>query len=79
MKIYLKVLGNLQRRVVEDITQPLEINDGTSVDGLLTRLGLADHNYLVVVNDDYLKREDFAEHIMQDKDEVTISPPIKGG
>ena len=57
-----------------------EIQEGTDVSGLITKLqsqfeGLLTLQFRVAVNADYVEND----YILHDKDEVVIIPPISGG
>ena len=57
-----------------------EIQEGTDVSGLITKLqshfeGLLHLQFRVAVNADYVEND----HMLHDRDEVVIIPPISGG
>jgi len=56
------------------------IDDGASLEALLRRIPIpADKPYLVIVNDEKVLREAYAETIIQAGDDIVLLPPIKGG
>ena len=56
------------------------IDDGASLEALLQRIPIpADKTYLVIVNDEKVSRETYAETIIQAEDDIVLLPPIKGG
>ena len=56
------------------------IDDGANLEALLQRIPIpADKTYLVIVNDEKVSRETYAETIIQADDDIVLLPPIKGG
>jgi sulfur carrier protein ThiS len=59
-------------------TLPLE--DGERLDALLAKLPIPPEKaYIVIINDQKVAREDYADIAIQAEDEVVLLPPIKGG
>lgn len=58
----------------------VQLLDGTTVGGLMARIGLPDdEKYLVIVNDSAVPKERRASEVLRDGDRVAIVPPLKGG
>jgi sulfur carrier protein ThiS len=54
--------------------------DGGSLESLLQQIPIpANKPYIVILNDEKVSRENYAEITIQEKDEVVLLPPIKGG
>jgi sulfur carrier protein ThiS len=54
--------------------------DGGSLEALLQQIPIpANKPYIVILNDEKVSRENYAEITIQEKDEVVLLPPIKGG
>ncbi len=54
--------------------------DGGSLEALLQQISIpANKPYIVILNDEKVSRENYAEITIQEKDEVVLLPPIKGG
>jgi sulfur carrier protein ThiS len=54
--------------------------DGASLEVLLQQIPIpANKPYIVILNDEKVSRENYAEITIQEKDEVVLLPPIKGG
>jgi sulfur carrier protein ThiS len=58
----------------------LQLEQGERLDALLAKLPIpADKAYIVIINDQKVAREDYADIAIQAEDEVVLLPPIKGG
>jgi sulfur carrier protein ThiS len=58
----------------------IAVDEGASLKSLLQRIPIpADKPYLVIVNDEKVSREAYAETIIQTDDDIVLLPPIKGG
>jgi sulfur carrier protein ThiS len=58
----------------------ISVDAGASLETLLQRIPIpADKTYLVIVNDEKVPRETYAETIIQADDDIVLLPPIKGG
>ena len=58
----------------------LDVDDGTSLETLLTRLPIpADKAFLVLFNDERINPEDYAGITVGADDQIVLLPPIKGG
>ena len=58
----------------------LEIDDGASLEALLSQLQIpADKPFLVLLNDAKVNAEDYAAIEIGADDEIVLLPPIKGG
>lgn len=58
----------------------IDIEDGARLDAILARLPIPDDkDYLVLVNDEKIERERYAEIAIGADDDVVLLPPLKGG
>jgi sulfur carrier protein ThiS len=58
----------------------ISIDDGASLEALLQRVPIpADKPYLVILNDEKVLPEAYAETLVQADDDIVLLPPIKGG
>ena len=58
----------------------ISVDEGSSLDALLQQLPIPQKKpYIVIVNDNKVSREDYAEITIQSDDKVVLLPPIKGG
>ena len=58
----------------------ISIDDGSRLDALLAKLPIpAGKAYIVIINDEKVSRENYADITVQRDDEVVLLPPIKGG
>ena len=58
----------------------IAVDDGASLETLLQRIPIpADKTYLVIINDEKVSREAYAETEIQVDDDIVLLPPIKGG
>jgi sulfur carrier protein ThiS len=58
----------------------IRINEGSSLEALLQQLPIPPEKaYIVIINDEKVSREDYAQITVQRDDEVVLLPPIKGG
>jgi len=56
------------------------VDEGASLEALLQRVPIpANKPYLVIVNDEKVSREAYADTRIQVGDDVVLLPPIKGG
>ena len=56
------------------------IDEGASLEALLQRIPIPGNKpYLVIVNDEKVSREAYAETTIQAHDDIVLLPPIKGG
>ncbi|MCP4767808.1 MAG: MoaD/ThiS family protein [Gammaproteobacteria bacterium] len=58
----------------------ISVDEGSSLEALLQQLPIPRQKpYIVIINDEKVSREDYAEITIQSNDEVVLLPPIKGG
>ena len=58
----------------------ISVDEGGSLDALLQQLPIPPQKpYIVILNDEKVSREDYAEITVQGDDNVVLLPPIKGG
>lgn len=58
----------------------ISTEDGTSLETLLQQIPIPENKpYIVILNDEKVSPENYAEIIIQEKDEIVLLPPIKGG
>lgn len=58
----------------------LPLEEGEHLDSLLARLPIPENKqYIVIINDEKISREEYADTPVQSDDEVVLLPPIKGG
>lgn len=58
----------------------ISVADGVSLETLLQQIPIPDNKpFIVILNDAKVSRENYAEIKIQEKDEVVLLPPIKGG
>ena len=58
----------------------LPLADGERLDALLQKLSIpANKAFIVIINDEKVAREDYADITIAPDDEVVLLPPIKGG
>ena len=58
----------------------INIDDGSRLEVLLNCLPIPpEKNYIVIINDEKVSREDYADIAIQTNDEIVLLPPIKGG
>ena len=58
----------------------LALEQGEHLDALLAKLPIpADKAFIVIINDEKVSREDYADITIKSDDEVVLLPPIKGG
>jgi len=58
----------------------ISVADGASLETLLQQIPIPDNKpFIVILNDEKVSRENYAEITIQQKDEVVLLPPIKGG
>ena len=58
----------------------IKIDDGSHLEALLKRLPIpAEKKYIVIINDEKISREDYADITITGEDAVVLLPPIKGG
>jgi len=58
----------------------ISTEDGASLETLLQQIPIPENKpYIVILNDEKVSRENYAEIIIQEKDEIVLLPPIKGG
>lgn len=58
----------------------INTEDGASLETLLQQIPIPENKpYIVILNDEKVSRENYAEIIIQEKDEIVLLPPIKGG
>jgi sulfur carrier protein ThiS len=56
------------------------IDQGDSLESLLKQIPIPEARpYIVILNDERVARESYAEITIQAEDEVVLLPPIKGG
>ena len=56
------------------------IDEGASLEALLQRIPIPGNKpYLVIVNDEKVSQEAYAETTIQARDDIVLLPPIKGG
>lgn len=81
MEVTLKMSGLMARYVPGSAAgTKMHLLDGTTISGLMARLGLpGDETYLVIVNDSTVAKDRHRTHVLSDGDRVSIVPPLKGG
>lgn len=81
MEVTLKLSGLIARHVPDSAKgTKMTLLDGTTVSGLMTRLGLpGDETYLVIVNDSTVGKERYGTFVLSDGDRISIVPPLRGG
>jgi len=81
MNITVKMSGLIARHLPgSEAGVNMDIETGSTVDDLMTRIGLpASENYLVIVNDSTVPKAQRARHELSDSDRISIVPPLKGG
>jgi sulfur carrier protein ThiS len=58
----------------------IDVDDDASLEALLQRVPVpADKPYLVIINDEKVSRDAYADTRIQAGDDVVLLPPIKGG
>ncbi len=58
----------------------ISVDEGSRLDALLQQLPIPPQKpYIVIVNDEKVPREDYADITIQSADEIVLLPPIKGG
>ena len=58
----------------------ISTEDGASLETLLQQIPIPENKpYIVILNDEKISREDYAQVTIQEKDEIVLLPPIKGG
>ncbi len=56
------------------------VDDGASLEALLRQIPIPETKpYIVILNDEKVSREKYADITIQQQDEVVLLPPIKGG
>ena len=56
------------------------VSEGSSLEVLLQQIPIpANKPYIVILNDEKVSRENYAEITIQESDEIVLLPPIKGG
>lgn len=83
MKVTVKTSGLITGHLAgSDRTDGVEmpLPDGSTVGGLLARIGLSgDSSYLVIVNGSTVPKDRRNKLILHDGDRISIVPPLKGG
>ena len=55
-------------------------DEGASLETLLRQLPIPENKpYIVILNDEKVSRENYADILIQEKDDIVLLPPIKGG
>jgi len=58
----------------------ISTEDGASLETLLQQIPIPENKpYIVILNDEKVSREDYAEITILEEDEIVLLPPIKGG
>ena len=58
----------------------ISTDEGASLETLLQQLPIPENKpYIVILNDEKVSRENYADILIQDKDDIVLLPPIKGG
>jgi sulfur carrier protein ThiS len=58
----------------------LSLEPDSRLEDLLRQLPIpADKPYIVIINDEKVSREDYADITVKSDDEIVLLPPIKGG
>ena len=58
----------------------IKIDDGSRLEALLRLLPIPpEKKFIVIINDQKVSREDYADIAIKGDDEVVLLPPIKGG
>lgn len=81
MKVTIKMSGLMARQVPGSATGvEMSLLEGTTIGGVMTRLGLpGNESYLVIVNDSTVPKDRRASQKLNDGDRISIVPPLKGG
>jgi len=81
MQVTLKMSGLIARQVPGSADgTTISLLNGTTVSGLMTRLGLpGDETFLVIVNDSTVPRDRHGTFELSDGDRISIVPPLRGG
>lgn len=85
MKIRLRLLATLKKylpkdapRLGEDAVE-LELSEGTTIAGLIERLGMGRGEWALVMVNGHHQRPDELGRALQEGQSLTITPPIAGG
>ncbi len=58
----------------------ISTDEGASLETLLRQLPIPENKpYIVILNDEKVSRENYADILIQEKDDIVLLPPIKGG
>jgi sulfur carrier protein ThiS len=58
----------------------ISVDEGASLESLLGQLPIpAEKPYIVIVNDEKVARDSYADLVIRGEDDVVLLPPIKGG
>jgi sulfur carrier protein ThiS len=77
MQVRVKLMGMLRSKLPPAGTAALEVKPGTTVAGILERLGIDGARvHLVLVNGDMVMDR---QRALVEADEVTVFPPMAGG
>ncbi|MDH3228362.1 MAG: MoaD/ThiS family protein [Alphaproteobacteria bacterium] len=81
MDVTLKMSGLIARYVPGSAAgTTMHLLDGTTISGLMARLGLpGDETHLVIVNDSTIAKQRYGTHVLSDGDRISIVSPLKGG
>ena len=83
VQVNLKVAGLLGKYLpagAENNTAALDVSDESTVLDVMTQLGLPpEHRYLVILNGANVPTSARGETIVNDGDDLSIMPPLKGG
>jgi len=69
-------VGALNIRFNGDV---LELDAGTTIHQLMTRLGYDRKNVAVAVNREFVPRSSHPGHVLKENDEVDVVAPMQGG
>ncbi len=82
MKILVRTAGLLGRYLPpgeQANRATLEIPDGTTITGVMARLGLPAGSYLVTLNGKAVPEARREKTVLDDGDNLALMPPLKGG
>jgi sulfur carrier protein ThiS len=82
MKITVKTAGNLGKYLPAGSSgnlAELQVAEGATPADVMSRLGLAEGSYLVVLNGSSVPKAERATRQLAENDKLAIMPPLKGG
>ena len=82
MKITIKTAGNLGKYLPAGASGNLaeiDVAEGATPADVMTKLGLPEGSYLVVLNGTSVPKAERASRSLAENDNLSIMPPLKGG